>query len=836
MNQSNPPSTASEYHSGSLFRPRSDSTDSLDEGSLSAHLAPGDELGGFRLIRRIAQGGMGTVWEAEDSSLRRKVALKLIRPERVHSKAIALFEREARAGGRLHHPGLVPVFSSGQARGIHFIAQELVGSGHHLARSLKELDDQQVASDSYHREVAGFIVQVADAMQSAHEAGVIHRDLKPHNILIDRHGAPRVTDFGLARIEDEATLFSQPGIVGSYSYMSPEQATGMNEGLDHRTDIFSLGVVLYEMLTGRRPFDGDTHDQVLRQIVGDDPPTPQMVRSRVPGDLSVICVKTLEKKPEHRYASMRELAADLRRFLNHEPILARPAGPIRRMRKWMVRHPTRSMSAAIGLVAVVVIAVVLVQLLQARNQAVEERQTAESEREQADIERRNVLRLSEVRRLRDLRSDAEALWPVHPDLAAPLEKWLDRAEDIIARLPQHRASLASVRARSSTPDEITSPAEVTFDRTEDAWWYETLHELVEDLTAFADRNQPDSLVVSVEGRLERSRTIAQRTILDLEDEWGEAIISIMDSPHYGGLEIDEQLGLVPLGEEPQSGLFEFWLPESGDRPERCTKDDHDHWILDGEAGIVLVLLPGGTFTMGAQKEDPGGKNFDPIARPDERPMELTLAPFFLSKYELTLGQWQRVMQTSPSYYGVNHPLSVIDGAAHPVESIDWHESREALMRLGLALPTEAQWEYGARAGTDTPWWTGRNESELAKAGNLSDQAYISTMRTTVVSHDWDDRYPLHADVGRFLPNGFGLHDVIGNVWEWCLDTIVRDPSSAREGDGLSGKRDPSSSDQRVIRGGCFGDTAVSARSAFRYGDAPTVRASLIGVRPARALE
>ena len=317
-------------------------------GVLGTGLEPGAEIGEFRLVRPIARGGMGEVWEAEQVPLERKVALKLILPERVSRDAQALFAREARAGGRLSHPGIVTIHSHGTSGGLAWIAMELVEGAWTLRDFVDEVGRAGELEGGYYEHVAEFIAQVADALQAAHDAGVIHRDVKPRNILITRDDRPKLTDFGLARITDEAALSVTGDFAGTYAYMSPEQVAAKRAGLDHRTDIFSLGVVLYEMLTLRRPFEGDTAHQIADQILFHEPRDPRKVRSRVPKDLGIIAGKAMEKRRDRRYASMEELAADLRRHLRGEPIRARPR---RAWHRWSA-HLKRHRAAAITVLAV----------------------------------------------------------------------------------------------------------------------------------------------------------------------------------------------------------------------------------------------------------------------------------------------------------------------------------------------------------------------------------------------------------------------------------------------------------------------------------------------------
>jgi tetratricopeptide (TPR) repeat protein len=314
----------------------------------------GETVGDFRLVSLIGRGGMGEVWEAEQLSLSRRVALKLLLPERVDQRGLDFFAREARAGGRLAHPAIVSVFGTGEDEGLHWIAMELVPEACDLRHSLDALREEGELPEGYYDQVAEFVAGVADALEVAHTGGVIHRDLKPGNILVTGEDRPKVLDFGLAKLVDEKSISVAGQLVGTYAYMSPEQVAAKHAGIDHRTDVFSLGVVLYEMLTLVRAFEGDTTEQVAQKILWEDPVDPRTLRSDIPRDLAVICVKAMEKDPIRRFQTMAELGADLRRHLAHEPIQAQPPTMVQRVGKYVRRNPTRSSVAAI-LVAVLVV-------------------------------------------------------------------------------------------------------------------------------------------------------------------------------------------------------------------------------------------------------------------------------------------------------------------------------------------------------------------------------------------------------------------------------------------------------------------------------------------------
>ena len=298
----------------------------------------------------------------------------------------------------------------------------------------------------------------------------------------------------------------------------------------------------------------------------------------------------------------------------------------------------------------------------------------------------------------------------------------------------------------------------------------------------------------------------------------------------------ETAGCAAAGSGGRSSLEEFAHIQSGEIPER-DETTRELELTDGMC-IVLILIPGGMFTMGAEKpseERPeGAPNVDPDAQSNANSHEVTLAPFFMSKYEMTQGQWERFTGENPSYYKERTVGGKRIGSLNPVEQVDWLMCDRELRRLGLALPTEAQWEYACRAGTTSVWSTGNDRESLRGKVNLADQAAKRVGASWSAIQDWpdlDDGHAVHAPVGTYEANAWGLHEVHGNVWEWCRDLYGSYSLDVREGSGER-KVPVSSARFRVRRGGNFRYAARYGRSAYRY--APTIRYDL-GARPSRAI-
>jgi formylglycine-generating enzyme required for sulfatase activity len=401
--------------------------------------------------------------------------------------------------------------------------------------------------------------------------------------------------------------------------------------------------------------------------------------------------------------------------------------------------------------------------------------------------------------------------------------------DDLARLAGQETGLALAVGERRFADE------------DDAWWNVQLTSLVsgiEDLhdpaTGLAGNTLNAAFGWGIAKREEFARTIRERSIdgPEAQRSWAEAIAAIKDSPKYSGLVLTPQLGLLPIGMDPDSRLWEFAHLQSGDVAER--KDGK--LVLTETTGIVLVLIPGGTFTMGAQSTDRSGPNYDINAEADEGPPHaVTLSPYFISKYEMTQGQWLAATGTEPSNYRRNNLAPTL---LHPVEQVSWTQCTATCANLGLVLPTEAQWERAARAGTSTPWCFGGPDREVLRGKiNIADKTAKDAGATWTAIQDWPDHEDggiVHRSVGSYPANDFGLHEVHGNLWEWCSDAYSGSAYQARDG-AVDPQFAGDGSASRVSRGGSFLNAAVRARAALRGLNTPEVRDNLLGLRPARGI-
>jgi eukaryotic-like serine/threonine-protein kinase len=399
----------------------------------SVAVAPHEKLAGrtvgdFRLVRELGRGGMGVVYEAAQLSLGRRIALKVLPLAAMLDKQhLTRFKNEARAAATLNHPNIVPIYSVGSEGDFHYYAMQLI-EGQSLAQVIKELRAKSVvrgqssvaisadstapvngqrttdteritclttfrapgfelpalSSREFFAAIARLGVEAAEALEHAHQNGVLHRDIKPANLLVDNSGKLWITDFGLARMQADVGMTMTGELLGTLRYMSPEQALAKRVIVDHRSDIYSLGVTLYELLTLEAAFTGDDRHELLRQIAFDEPRTPRQIYRGIPVELETIVLKAIRKSPEDRYATAHDLAEDLESFLEHKPIKAKPATWREQAVKWSRRHPAAIWATILFLFATTAIsAFSTVLITRAYNREAAQRKLAEFERGRA---------------------------------------------------------------------------------------------------------------------------------------------------------------------------------------------------------------------------------------------------------------------------------------------------------------------------------------------------------------------------------------------------------------------------------------------------------------------
>ncbi|MFT7074391.1 MAG: formylglycine-generating enzyme required for sulfatase activity/serine/threonine protein kinase [Planctomycetota bacterium] len=817
----------------------------------------------YELKGKIGAGGQGVVLQVWDEDLKRNLAMKVILRHGdadsidgtppVSSRTLSRFLEEAQITGQLDHPGIVPVHELGlDAEGRVFFTMKLVEGD-----TLSSIFDHVKRGENGRTQARalGLLLRVCDAMAYAHDKGVIHRDLKPANIMVGRFGEVFVMDWGVARVlgeedfrdlrlepsstvrmrserretspdGDSALLTMDGDVVGTPQYMPPEQASGQIDEMEPRSDVYSIGAMLYELIAGHPPFmrPGQRSTPLgIVQRVQKGPPDPLLQRApSAPAELVAICERAMAHAPGDRYTDIPALRDDLSAFLEQRVVLAYQTGAVAELRKWVQRNT--KLAAALG-AAVLALTVGLVIALTLKTQA--------------ERSRNEVLQLSAQQDVVDLLLRADELWPAYPEQIEAYAEWIDTARTLTARLPYYRAQREKLHMRVRAAAQTGRAAGMGAQQSQARWWDNQLSKLIgqletidTELLAATDDASSATHGWSVPRRkafAERLRD-GYRPGGDFAQAWDAALPPLRAV--YPDLDLAPQTGLIPLGPDPDSGLWEFGDRATATPPSR---DDSGQLLLTEKSALVFVLMHGGTFTMGAQSGDESDLNFDPGAQLNEGPTrDVTLSPFFISKFEMTQGQWSRFTGSNPSVYAPPNPLAT--SLLHPVETVNWHACRETCARLGLRLPTEAQWEYAARGGRSSPFWTGDSPESLKakRAANVADETARANTSWTVTFEPWKDGHVIHAPVGTYAPNPFGLHEVHGNVWEWTRDAFSSgDYTEKYEPDPTN---TPSESSRIVYRGGSFNAPAASARLAYRDYDTPELAHNSTGLRPARAVE
>lgn len=825
--------------------------DAALERRLAQRLAELQAIGAgrYRVEAVIAEGGMGQVVAAVDTVAGRTVAIKRAIGSDDATEAVSRKLRllaEAATIARLQHPGVVPLYDVGvDAEGEPFFAMPRV-AGVSFADLLAGAAERDVDRALARR--VEILRRTGETMAYAHAQGVVHRDLKPANVMVGTYGEVYVMDWGLAAdeglpvaapVDDGSSSKASPSltrsgnVMGTPAYMAPERVAAGGSATA-AADVYGLGAILYQVLTGAPPYATEREEwsaDTILAAIRERPPLPVLVVAPgVDHELAAICARAMQRTPAERYADMHEFVADLRAWSEHRVVRAHGAGVVVHVRKWVRRN--RALAAVLVAAAALFVTIgtwFVARLAEARDAAMVAAVAAE--RNLAEI-----LDLAVAERVAALRRRAEVdLWPLSPTIEGELLAWLEEAEAL-------RPALVRLRERR----EVVSVANVpTSEAAADVQWrrrlLDTAIRALEEFFAPLPGQGPelplDSTVAAITVRVTRARELARATIGEqaAKELWRRTAAEVKRLDVYRGLELLPQPGLVPIGRDPVSGLHEFAHVQSGSVPRR---DTSGQLSTRDDDGVVLVLLPGGEAWIGASPDDP--RHPDPLAETiNEQPVHrVELAPFFLAKFETTQAQWLRVTGDSPSVHTVASDFVDERAPRHPVESVDWFTARMVARKMGLQLPTEAQWEHAARAGTTTPWYTGATIGTLLQppAGNLADAGSARALGTAgwTPTPGLDDGFVMHAPVGSYAPNAFGLYDMLGNVAEWCADEYVSYAEEPLPGTG--GRPLGDTPRTAMYRGGAFDQPAQEARSANRAGGPPTRRHFALGIRFARQLD
>jgi formylglycine-generating enzyme required for sulfatase activity/predicted Ser/Thr protein kinase len=707
-------------------------------GSLPT-MPPGElplpQVPGYEVEAVLGRGGMGVVYKARQVGLDRLVALKMIRyAEDAGPEEQARFRAEARAIARLLHPGIVQIHEVGECQGRPYFALEYCSGG--------SLDKQLDGTPWEAKRAARLVEALAEAVAAAHRAGIVHRDLKPGNVLLAADGTPKVTDFGLARRVDASGETRTGAILGTPAYMAPEQAEGHGKQAGPAADLWALGVILYELLTGRPPFKAVTGLETLLQVASREPVSVRHLQPAVPRDLETICHHCLEKDPKRRYASAEALAEDLRRFGFGAPVAARPVGRLVRLQKWARRRPA---AAALIVLSVLTLAGLIAGTLML---AWRGQQLAERTEQQLDA----LVTLGK----RDL-----------------------QAGRFDAAMASSSAALA-LRPTDARAGELLHHAKVG-----------------QLLTTAKANDSPDNAAAALQ---------ALDKLLKLDPEHVEAKALKARVTGYEYLLDSTGLGFSPA---QVRRLQEVWARRLGCGVEQT---------IEVAAGVTMtfVLIPPGKFRMGSPVEERERGD-------DERPHEVTLTePFYLGKTEVTQAQYEALIGKNPSEF---------KGVDRPVEKVTWEEARDYTEKLTkkrsdklvYRLPTEAEWEYACRGGRSSsqPFGIGDGRALSSTEANFDgDFPYGGGAK--------GKRLRSTCRVGSYPANALGLHDMHGNVYEWCADWYAEYPA----GD-VTNPRGPSEGGlTRVIRGGGWYFRGNICRAALRGSGLPLGRGDGLGFRVA----
>jgi formylglycine-generating enzyme required for sulfatase activity len=761
-------------------------------------------VGRFQVRARLGAGAFGAVYRAYDPQLEREVALKVPLPGSLGGPTAAgRFLSEAKAAARLHHAHIVPVHEAGFDGTHHYIATAFI-EGCTLARAIEErrLD---------YRQAAKVVRDLAEALDYAHKAGVVHRDVKPANVMLDERGEAYLTDFGLAHRQDARTRLTQLGsVLGTPEYMAPEQAAGQSGPPLPASDQYSLGVILYQLLCGQTPFSGPPQ-VVLFNVQHRDPPPPRAVAPGAPPRLEAICLKAMARKVERRYASMGEFAAALAEYLRREGPPARipSAGA-------SIGKPRTARSA--------------VPRPKGGSQPLQHKVEAPAQERAGPVDPADAPRARTTRKKPKKGLLPSVLGGVGL-LAVALVVGFGFHETAADKDEQQPKDMAKEKDKpdktKDTPQgtlviEVNEPgAEVYVDgeRVAVAW--------AAGGTRAEIRVKPGTHQVNVK----KDGFSVDGKELTFKD--GDRVVftaRLLPEHRREKTDVPPEKSPPPPGPRPRpldctgaDGLTaaevrqaqQAWAKYLGRQVEETVE------VAEG-VKMTFVLVPPGKFLMGSPKDEEERTE-------DEALHTVTLTePFELSKYEVTQAQYEALAGENPSRF---------KGPDLPVERVSWVEARDYAARLtkklgdrhAYRLPTEAEWEYSCRGGRSSskPFGVGDGVGLSSKEANFNgDNPYGGAEKGPYLTFT--------SRVGSYRANALGLYDMHGNVWEWCADWYGPYPEGT-----VTNPTGPAGGSAWVCRGGGWPANAGGCRAASRNWDGPSIRPSFrfhdLGFRLARSL-
>jgi len=796
-------------------------------------------FGRYQIVKVLGQGGMGGVYLARDAQLNRLVALKTPH-ELVRADAFWFerFRREAKAAAALNHPHICPIHDYGEIDGIPFLAMAYI-PGKPLSAFTRQ--DTPIPQ----RTTAALVRKIAIAVGEAHRNGIVHRDLKPSNILINARREPIVMDFGLAHVErDSDVRLTQSGaVVGTPGYMSPEQVEASSDAVTPSTDIYSLGVILFELLTGRLPFVEQV-PKLFVSISTAEPPKPSELRPGIDPALEEICLKALAKKPSDRYQTMSEFAEALRQFLlrqlesgattppspaaaSSEPtnllsqiqavvaeeILEESVpSPIPRRRSWPVW-------AASGLTLVALLLALVTyrsgwltsRESDAQPQLLPQRSAGASN--SATNESTPVVVLPVTTSISIVVEPADAL--VRASAGIISGEGRDR---YLTLTDAERAQSVTIEAlrEGFADEEITiDPARLGSDRIALSLKQNRAAVATTDPAIRYRENAPAG-----EKTVETLQTATQATELPTTSP-----MPVVDPPKMaehaeravaGGGDQDSPETEARVASEPADRTEATAPTPAKAKKRKANKSNLAKTAkpITNSVGMKMVYIPAGSF----EKEGAGNKSYT-----------ITISkPFYMGMHEVTVGQFKAfvkatdyktdeerigrgcvpLFQEKPDPNIHWHSPGFPQNNNHPVTYVSWNDAMAMCRWLGeqehreYRLPTEAEWIYAARAGTQSQYFYGDYDEHMIEYGNVADEAFKSIGGPE--GNNWNDGYPATAPVGSFRPNQAGLFDIHGNVYEWCFDG----PSAMDEiKENLIDPVGPPGDAVRRVRGGSFDRTS-----------------------------